>query len=220
MRVKFISWNEFERSLMAQGWDLQSRFLDLVEPHLETTLLDWKRAIEQQAQQIDDEDQRDMFREFHSEEYQQRLEFRIILMNWFFAASFALFENQLMEICESAQQECGNPFSVEDLGSHSPIDRAKVYLTKLGIQFPANTPEWQEITKYRQIRNRIAHQGGDLPTEGDVTDFAKANKIVSRWGGGPRLALTRPFCDDAVSNLKQFVLGVHKAYERWLKTSE
>ena len=141
-------------------------------------------------------------------------------MNSFFSASFALFENQLLRICQSAQRNCGSPFSVRDLGSSSYTDRAKMYLKKLGVAFPADTTEWQEITRYREIRNKIMHEGGVLPPEGDITDFAKAKQIVSNWSGNPNLKLTRPFCDDAVSILRRFLLEVHRAYELWLKANK
>lgn len=172
-----IGWNEAERILISHKWQLHGRFLDLVEPHLETTLQDWEQAIEQQAQQIDDEDERAEFYEFHSDEYHERMEFKVILMNSFFSASFALFENQLLRICRSAQRSSGSPFSVRDLASSSPTDRAKTYLLRLGVAFPADTAEWQEITRYREIRNKIVHEGGVLPPAGDITDFAKTKRI-------------------------------------------
>ena len=191
-----------------------------MELHLEDTLRDGEQPIEQQAQQIDDEDARDEFKEFHSDEYHERLEFRGILMNSVFSAPFALFENQLMRICRIAQRHCGNPFSVKNLGSSSPIDRAKTYLQKLGVPFPADTAEWQEIIKYREVGNKIMHEGGDLPLEGPVSDFAKAKQIVSTWGGCPNLELTRQFCDDALRTLRRFLLEFHRAYEGWLKANK
>ena len=155
----------------------------------------------------------------HSDEYHERMEFRAILMNSFFSASFALFENQLLRICRSAQRNSGSPFSVRDLGSSSPIDRAKTYLQKLGVAFPADTADWQEVTRYREIRNKIMHEGGELPTTGDVTDFANARQIVSTSGVDLNLELTRQFCEDALRLLKRFLLEVHRTYELWLKTS-
>ena len=214
-----IGWTEGERILISHKWEIHSRFLDLVEPHLEKTLRDWEQAVEQHAQQIDEEEARAEFYEFHSDEYHERMEFGVILMNSFFSASFALFENQLLWMCRSAQRHSGSPFSVRDLGSSSPIDRAKLYLQRLGVAFPADTQEWHEVTRYREIRNKIMHEGGELPSTGDITDFANAKRIASTWSGNPTLELTRQFCDDALKLLKRFLLEVHRAYERWLKTS-
>ena len=214
-----LNWNDAERFLISHKWRLHSQFLDLVEPHLEKTLQVWEQAVEQQGQLIKDEDERNEFYEYHSEEYHEQLEFRVILMNSYFSACIALLENQLLRICRRAQRSCGSPFSVYDLGSASYTDRAKRYLEKLDVAFPADTPEWQRITRYRVIRNKIMHEDGAIPPEGDITDFAKAQKIVSTSGGNPRLDLTRPFCDEAVEVMRRFLLDVHRAYELWLKAN-
>ena len=220
MLVMLVGLSEAEWFLMSHRWELHSRFLDLVEPHLENTLRDWKEAIEKQAQELDDEDARDMFYDFHSDEYHERLEFKGILMNSFFSASFALFENQLTEICQSAQQNSGSPFSPKDLRSSSPVDRARTYLRTLGVPFRVDTSAWRQITIYREIRNKIMHEGGALPLDGHVTEFAKVEQIVSTRAGKPRLELTRPFCDDALGNLRLFLLEVHRSYKGWLKANK
>ena len=215
-----VGLSKVEWFLESYRWELHSRFLDLVEPHLESTLREWEQAIEQQAQEIDDEDERAEFYEFHSDEYRERLEFKSILMNSFFSASFALFENQLIAICQSAQRDSASRFSVKDIGSYSPTDRVKTYLQKLGVLFPSDGPEWQEITKYQKIRNKIMHEGGELPPNSDVTTFAKSKQIVSTRAGSPRLELTRPFCDVALEDMRRFLLEVHKAYGEWLKANK
>ena len=218
--VFHLDWDEAEETVISYEWELQSRYLNLLEPYLAKTLQDWDQAIEQQAQQIDDEGERSEFYDFHSDEYHDHLGLRVILMNSFFQASFALFENQLMRICRRAQRNCGSPFSVRDLRSSSPTARAKKYLRKLGVEFPAETPKWQEITKYRQIRNKITHEGGILPPQEQIEDFAKAKQIVNPSGGNSNLELTRPFCDEAIKNFEQFMLEVHRAYVLWLKVSK
>ena len=215
-----VGLSEAEWFLMSHRWELHSRFLDLVEPHLENTLRDWEQAIEQQAEELDDDDTRDMFYDFHSDEYHERLEFKGILMNSFFSASYALFENQLTGICQNAQDNSGSPFSAKDLRSSSPVGRATTYLQKLGVPVPVGTPAWKEITTYREIRNKIMHEGGELPPDGHVTEFAQAEQIVSTRAGKPRLELTRPFCDDALGNLRLFLLEVHRSYEAWLKANK
>ena len=218
--VSRLDWIEAEEDLLSYQWELHSRYLDSLEPYLANTLRDWEQAIEQQAQQIDNEDQRSEFYDFHSDEYLEHLGFRSILMNSFFLASFALLENQLMRICKSVQRHSGSPFSVRDLGSSSPTNGAKLYLRKLGVEFPAGTPDWNEITKYRGIRNKIMHEGGGLPPQGHITDFAKSKQIVTGWSENLIIELTRPFCDDALGTFRRFSLEVHRAYVLWLKANK
>ena len=218
--VSPVNWIEAEEDLLSYEWELLSKYVDLLERYLANTFQDWEQDIVQQAQQIDDEFQRSEFYEFRSDEHHEHLSFRDIFINSFFLASFALFENQLMRICRRAQRNCGNSSSVKDLRSSSPTDRAKKYLRKLGVEFPAETSEWQEITNYRKIRNTIAHEGGVLPPEGDIAAFAKSKQIVTAWGGNLNLKLTRPFCDDALCSFRQFLLEVHRAYVLWLKANK
>lgn len=209
-----VGWNEL---LISGQLDVYSRLLDLLDPHLEEAIDYWQQDVERQAQLIDDEDTRREFLEFHSDEYHEQMEFRVILMNSFFVASFASFENQLMRICMHAKRNSGSPFSVTDLRSSSPTENAKKYLKKLGIEFPADSEEWQKITKYRQIRNKIMHEGARLRAnidENNLIKFAKGNQIHS----GGSLELTRVFCDEALVTMKQFLLDVRVDYNRWLKT--
>ncbi len=202
-----------DSGLIRYNFDLYAGFMALLEPHVEGTLQDWTQAVERQAQQIKDEDERSIFYEFHSEEYAERQQFRYILMNSFFSASFALFEHHLLRICENARRRSKNPFSVKDLKSSSATDNAKEYLRKLGVGFPSGTSTWEEITKYRTIRNKIMHEGGSLPRRGSITDYAKQKQIAS--GGGVSLELTRPFCEEALDNMKLFLLDVQRTYDSW-----
>ena len=218
--VSRLNWIEAEKDSLSHEWELLSRYLDLLDRYLTDTLRDWEQDIEQQAQQIDNEGQRIEFYDFHSDEYHEHLSFRGTLMNSFFLASFALFENQLMRICWRAQRDCGNSISAKDLRSRSPTDRAKKYLRKLGVEFPAETSEWQEITKHREIRNKIAHEGGVLPLQGHIADFAKSKQIVTAGVGNLNLELNRPFCDDALCRFRRFLLEVHRAYVLWLKANK
>lgn len=211
----FVGWHEVERGLIAHKCEIHGRFLELVEPHLKNAMRDWENTIDQQAAEIEDDDLREQFYEFCSDEYYDHLEFQTILLNSFFAASFALFEDQLLRICRKAQVHCGNPLSVHDLRSSSPTDRAKTYLGRLGIDFPADTPEWGQITKFRELRNRIMHEGGSLRDSEHVLEYAKAKKIVSGSSDDPYLALTRQFCEESLTLLKDFLMRVLREYQVW-----
>ena len=207
-------------------WAVYGRQLDRLESLLEKDLQSFEQWVEQQAKQIDDEEKLSEFYDFHSEEYHEQIEFRVILMNSLFATSFASFEDQLMRICHVAEHNSGSPFSERDLHGSSPTERAKIYLTKLGIEFPSDSQEWSNITKYRQIRNKIMHHGARLGVEqdeGDLARFARRKQIStakSPEATGGSLKLTRAFCDEAGSEMNQFLRAVHRAYRRWRETDK
>ena len=54
----------------------------------------------------------------------------------------------------------GSPFSVDDIRPRSILDSTKTYLTRLGVDFPAQDSDWQVIKKYSEIRNKLMHEGG------------------------------------------------------------
>ena len=207
----------FEDLVIIDQWAMYSRLLDLLDPHLEQVLQDWQQEVEQQAEGIEDEDTRNEFYEFHSEEYHEQMEFRVILMNALFVSSFASFEHQLMWICHFAERNSGSPSSVEDLRSPPSIKEAKTYLKGLGIEFPSDSQEWQNITTYQKIRNQIMHKGARLAgVEEHVAEFAM-KKDISHSGS---FELTRTFCDEAGRDMKQLLVEVYRAYERWRKSDK
>ena len=207
-------------------WAVYARQLDRLESHLEQDLQSFEQWVEQQAKRIDDEDTLSQFYDFYSEEYHEHKEFKVILMNSLFVSSFASFEHQLMQICHVAEGNSGSPFSERDLRSSSSTERAKTYLTKLGIEFPSDSQEWQNITRYREIRNKIMHNGGGFDVEedeGDLARFARQKRIFtasrSELTGGS-LELTRAFCDEAGEQMNQLLRAVYRTYRRWRKTHE
>ncbi len=225
MKFRRGSWYELERSRISHNINVYRRFLRLLEPHVNEAFKDWKQAIDQEAEQIHDEEQRDIFYDFHSDDFYEHQQYKSILMNSFFVSSYAFFECQVMEICYSTQQALRCPFSVNDLKSHSATTGAKVYLKKLGVAFPSDTSEWNEITHYNRIRNKIMHEDGSFDSEWQTREYAKKNGIVSSWHidrdiGVMQLELTQPFCEEALDNYNLFLRKLHRAYEQRVKTHQ
>ena len=130
-------------------------------------------------------------------------EFKTILFNSLFAASFALFEHKLYAVCRQVQQATGNPFSAEDIRGRNRIDSIKKYIEAFGIEVPLADSEWQELRRYQEVRNKIMHEGAALPDSGDLARYARDHEIASSWTGR-ELELNRAFCDEAIRNLEQF----------------
>lgn len=193
-------------------WGLYRRFLDLQTQRMVQSEEEWEKAIDAEAAQITDAYSRADFYEYHSDEYEERLQFREILMYSFFSASFAQFEKHLLMICTRAQRRCNSSFAVDDLKSNSAMTRAKAYLSKLGIRFPSKGEEWAEISRYGRIRNKIMHEGGIVAPEGHDRDYAKCKGITASGGSRLQYALTLKFCVEALTNFEGFLLQLHCAY--------
>ena len=210
MRVGFFAGYEL---IIRTEWKLHRGFIDIVESHLTEIANDWQTDIDRQAQEIEGEDDRDLFYELHSEGHYEFEEYKAILLNSFFTTSYALFERQLMRICSFAKERSGTPFSVQDLGTRDYLEKAKVYLEKLGVKFPKDTSEWEKVHIYQGIRNKITHEGGYVKGSWGYYDSAKSMGIVSGDKEdvySERLKLTRPMCEEAARTFERFMVMVHK----------
>ncbi len=203
-----------EHMLISHDWNRHRQFLELLEPHLDEVVDSWRQELDRQARQIEDEEQRDEFYHFYSDDYHDMQRHSVILMNSFFSASYALFEYHLTWLCDHARQRHDNPFSVNDL-KYSLTRRVKEYLTKLDIPFPSDAPEWPEINRYQEIRNKIMHEGGYVSCRWDNYSYAEINGIIDTYT--EQLALTRPFCEKALNDFERFLLKVSRATRQRVK---
>ena len=207
-----------EHMLITHEWNRHRQLLSLLEPQWAEVVTDWKHTIDQQAQQIEDDDQRDEFYHFYLDDYRDMQQHKIILMNSFFTASFALFEYHLTWLCSHVQQRHGIPFSMNDL-KHSLTERAKSYLKKLGVPFPSDAPEWKEIIKYQEIRNKIMHEGGYISCEWGNFSYAQDSGIVGSAEISQQLELTRSFCEKALNDFERFLLRVSRSTRQTMERS-
>ena len=194
-------------------FDVHRDLLGLLDPQLNSLLRERKEVLEEVMNSTEEAVEAELAGLLYDEE-ERGEQFKGILFNSFFLASFALFEHKLQTICRRAQAAMGSPFSVDDLGRSAVLDRSKKYLTKLGVDFPAQDSDWKEIRNYADIRNRLMHEGGNLPKNGNLTAYAVSRQIVSEWNER-ELVLTRSFCEEAVNNLEGFALRVHRVFEKF-----
>lgn len=196
--MKVNPWTE--SWLIQYEWKIYRRFLDSLEGHVSSVMLDLNQMIERE----DDEEQREFLRELNEDHYTDLLQFKAILLNSFFTASYALFELHLRQL-----------FRIP-AGENFYASGANTRLTNLGI---ADTPEWNKINEeYRAIRNKIVHEGGVVKKEWNNFDYAKARGIIEPSEVPPDskeppryIRVTRPFCDDACNDFMNFLLKVYEA---------
>ena len=210
----------FDNFHIRSWFNLYRTYLERIEPQVDELLQDWQVEFENAKKEIDDE-YLEMFWGDKSAEYQELLEIRSILLNSFFAASFALFEHLLARTCERVRNSSGNPFTVRDMSGGSPTDRAKKYLETLGVEFPSSGSEWKEVTTLRDIRNNLMHNGGVLLPTGETTKYAKEQNIAgpskedNPIEGSYHLDLTREFCERVLDSLEEFLVKISNEYDLW-----
>ena len=208
---------DHEEFVVSYDMNLYHQCLDHFDSLLENEHQEWEKAVDERAQNIPDKRTREDFLDFISEEYGERIEFHSILLNSFFAASFAMFEHRLYQLCCRAKNDSGNPFSVKDIRGRSSTEQAGKYLTALGIPFPNNTNLWQEIMRYREIRNLIMHEGGRVREREEIKEYALTHGLISPNDGLRELNISRAYCDTAIGNMKIFLLDLIELYNQWLQ---
>ena len=193
------------------------RYLDHIETLLEGDFLEWDESVRERAQEFSDDKERQEFLDYMSEDFADRSEFRYILFNSFFVASFALFEHRLYQLCYRAQEFLKASDSVDDLPGSSRLDKANKYLTGLGVPFPNETDLWKDIKWIRNTRNRVTHNGGRIKPKDDLNRFARKHSIISHNGGVPEIILTKDFCNLAIDTMREFLLEAIERYDEWRK---
>lgn len=205
-----VGFYESYDHVIRYSWKNQRQFLGIVEPYLDDLASNWEQEMNRQAQHIEDAEYRRIFYESHEDIYDEFQQYQVILLNSFFTASFALFERQLMMLCSFAKQSSGTPCSVRDLGSRDYTNNAKVYLKRLGVNFPSDKLEWSRIRTYQRIRNKVMHGGGYINHDWKYFSDAKNIGVISGHGS-EQVKLTRSICEEAVNNFEKILMMVHKA---------
>ena len=211
---------DHEEFVVDYQMNLIQRYLDHLEPLFEEEFLQWDNAVEERAQNISDETNRQEFYDYMSEDYIDRVAFRYILLNSFFAASFATFEHRLYQLCYRAMKYLQPSSSVKDLRKElrkvSQIDKAVKYLKDLGILFPTETDLWKNMERYRELRNRIMHEGGRIRPGEELRPYAEKHGIISPDDPFLEIRLTKDFCNQAVDSMRELLLEAIERYDRWL----
>ena len=214
MTAELFSFYEF---VIKTEWKSHRGFLDTVEPYLSDLVDNWQKDVDQQVKAIEEEGLKDCFIHSKLEIRDELQEYNAILLDSFFTISYALFERELIWLCNFAQQHSGSPFSVRDLGHRDYINRTKVYLETLGIEFPKTSPEWNKIRIYQGIRNKLIHEGGYVDGNWKYLNDSQTMGIVSNIGvvsgdtDFAKLRLTLQVCKEATTNFEKFLMMVYKA---------
>lgn len=186
--------------------DNLSEYTVTVEDLLDSKLKNFTSWVEKEASKVTGEQQEDFY-EFYADDYHQfsRI-FPNILRSSLFIMLYSFLENQLVNLCGKFHRQYGYTIKLTDLRGEG-IVRAKNYLKKVvKIDFPDQTPSWDDIIMYNRMRNFIVHNGGQL----DNNDQAK--QVESFISARPSITLdhlrniqfSKDFCGEVINTLRSF----------------
>ena len=216
----------FYQALIDYEFSLYGRLISSIDEHIQSDFDEFIAELNEQADNIEDEEIREDFFLFHLIDDQDFEFHKQLSLRSLFVASVSLFEYRFLKICLVAQQKSGNPIGILDLGEFR-LGRANVYLTKLGVDVPAQGVEWQNAQRFYGIRNAIVHKGGFIQSNGDLADFAMQKGIIRKphesmpsknQAAEIKLELTRASCEEALDTLKRLLFQVtHSVVDTFAK---
>jgi len=132
-----------------------------------------------------------------------------ILRKSAFTNLFSYIEVLLIEVCNLFRLT-DSKLGVSDMRGQNEIDRARTYLSEvLQISFPSTSQEWQEIQKYRNLRNCIIHNDGKLnerlnsKKKSILTDYIKHKANVLALVND-EIIIRNGFCIEVLETTEKF----------------
>jgi hypothetical protein len=137
------------------------------------------------------------------------IEYPVFLRYSIFSTIYSYFEHSLSKICSQMQFNLQISLKKEDLRGNG-INQSRDYLKKvIEIEFPDDSPLWQEIQNYRNLRNNIIHNkglvSGDVSnkTQNNLNKYIESNKYLDINYLG-QVELSKDFILEAFNNISLF----------------
>ena len=124
----------------------------------------------------------------------------------------SLVERQLLAVCQRLQHAQDLRLGVREIQG-SPIDRAKIYLTKVANIDVAHDLGWDELRNLQELRNVVVHRLGK-PGSGPE-DLKSINRLLDHYSGHlglekrpdgfeAELHVPKPLCDHFQQQVAEF----------------
>lgn len=154
-----------------------------VEQHLEQEVIELKKAHEEMTKKWDSFERAEFFENAHDEYWQLSKIYPEIQRKSGVISVYSVFENHLNRLCNLYKLTLDTDIVLNDFGESDIIKRAQIYLTKVAkTNFPKDHASWAEIQKLQQIRNKLVHSEGNVPTGN--------SQLTGYIGSSPHIALT------------------------------
>jgi len=144
-------------------------------------------------------------------------EFENTIFSSFFVMVYSYFESELMQYCRDLEKQNPKEISWSDISDQNILEKAKEYLTKVQkIEFPSNSPEWEKIRNFTNLRNCIVHNQGRVDNSFNEKQRVKLSKFIEGKNSKIKLedrkcVLDYEFCSDALEIIKKFLFSVAAA---------
>jgi hypothetical protein len=109
---------------------------------------------------------------------------------------YSVLENNLNHLCSLYSRITESDIELKDFGETDIIKRAQVYLTKVAkVDFPSDHSSWEEIQKIQQIRNKLVHAQGIIPSGNSKLITYINGNLYLELNGTSKVAIQKGFVE-------------------------
>jgi hypothetical protein len=134
--------------------------------------------------------------------------FRDLKLKSTFLSSFSLFEHYIKNFTENYKRHYNLSINIDDLYGTNYINKSKKYLEKvINLELSTLNTEWNDITKYQKIRNKIVHHNSQFQKKEVklIKQLNKKNGILINEKG------------DIILTEKEFIINFWKITQKYIK---
>lgn len=170
---KRVKVTPMRHSFILQGFDEIQDYNDFMKSAIKREQDLTSRRIDEGAKGLDEE-AKEQYYEFYSEDYQKIGDvFEKLALDSFVVTLYARIEAGMGDLCDALRQDRQNQndekinLRYTDLMGRGYLDQARLYMEKvLGVDLDlGNNAQWPEIVGLRTLRNAIVHEEGWLITK-------------------------------------------------------
>lgn len=140
-----------------------------VEDLLEQEMVELRKAHDEMTKDWDPYERAEFFENSHDEYWELGKIYPDIQRKSGVISIYSVLEKHLNSLCHLYTRLTKTDILLSDFGENDIVKRAQVYLTKVAkIDFPKEHETWREIQLIQQIRNKLVHADGVIPTGNQV----------------------------------------------------
>ena len=221
MKIDWRPYDPFEAAsnpnLFGTGVFSFDDYLTSTVIFLETEKKKYEKRVEELESQNDTEDT-PIDLQIAYFELQGFSELENTIFSSFFVMIYSYLESELTQYCHDLEKHAPKEQLWSDIsGRQNILDRVKEYLTKVQkFDFPSNSPEWEKIRNFTNLRNCIVHNQGRLNDSFKEEQREKLSQFIQGKNSKIKLQddkcmIDREFCSDALDTIRKFLLSVAAA---------
>ncbi|MEH6711672.1 MAG: hypothetical protein V7733_10690 [Paraglaciecola polaris] len=131
--------------------------------------------------------------------------FSVIQRKSILISVYSVLEINLNQLCRLYSKVIDSDIVLEDLGEKDNIKRAQIYLTKVArVDFPLEHNSWTEIKKIQQIRNKLVHDNGNIPSGNSKLVRYIKNNTSLELDDSNRVVIRRGYIEHCISIFSDF----------------